>query len=48
MKMKIFFKGKSKFYREFMINLIKDILAIVFGSVLFIGTVWGIIYIIRL
>lgn len=41
-------KGKSKFYREFMTNLIKNILAIIFGSMLFIGTVWGIIYIVRL
>lgn len=46
--MKLFFRWKSKFYREFMINLIKNILAIIFGSMLFIGTVWGIIYIVRL
>lgn len=39
--------GKSKFYREFMLNLIKNILAIVFGSMLFIGTVWWIVYIIK-
>ena len=43
----ILWKGKSKFYREFMTNLIKDILAIIFGSVLFIGTVVWIIYIIK-
>lgn len=46
--MKWLFRGKSKFYREFMTNLIKDILAIIFGSVLFIGAVWWIIYIVKM
>lgn len=46
--MRLFFRWKSKFYREFMTNLIKDILAIIFGSALFIGTVWWIIYIVRM
>lgn len=46
--MRLFFKWKSKFYREFMTNLIKDIFAIIFGSVLFIGAVWWIIYIVKM
>lgn len=37
------FKGKSKFYKEFMTNLIKDILRIIFGLICFVGIVYGFI-----
>lgn len=46
--MKLLRKWKSKFYREFMTNLIKDIIAIILCFLILVGTVYGMIYIIRL
>lgn len=46
--MKLLRKRKSKFYREFMLNLIKNIIAVILGLSLLIGTVYWMIYIIIL